>query len=649
MSKIKAIIFVALFSGFKLISDSSVDYEKLVSDTYSKDSLSLIWADGAGQLDIGYLNRSEGFYSRGTSYLSDSLFDQQSYFQNTSDLKFYVKQGDALRSRLVIRNKFRVAEPESIGKISDSSIKLADAPTEGTHSHYLGKLFFWIREAWVEAYLNDVFNLNCKTKHYFKFGLLPFSLGRGISLSDAYLVSPGVIGFYSNNVIDQYAFGMLLHGDLICPTIEYDLYFALLKNNMGSFKDVTAKTFERDFERFSPYRGFGSINFLFASRVIGTISNPLGCKGKARIEPYFMINSDPEQKIEFDADAASKLATLGLALEYEGEKYSWGVETAANFGHQIVRAWDRNEIKLVNKDGNAIFQYTKVLTGSNTGPKAIVNTANKAAVNDAPRGTVYNGLEIDSSGLYNAIDRFTQSYENSYKGVMFVVDFTAALRKNVKLSTAFAYASGDKNPNKDQFEFGDSEIDGDFQGFIPFMSNYSGRSVASAFFLGMGRIARPSNVASVGESKDAIANIESGFTNLILYGIGSDMLVDICSKKTRIRPNILFGWQANPTNKFDFVAKKSLEENADRYLGFEVNLFSEMELIKNLKGFLVSGIFFPGNHFRDIKGKPLTSDQADILKNNTTICGNDLFDKNSLPLLNNKKAFIINIGLEYSF
>lgn len=609
----------------------------------------MTWANGLGRLEIGYLNKSEAFYASNLAALSGSYYDQWLYFQDTSDLKFYVKHGDIIRSRMVIRNKFRVAEPESLGRVSDSTIKIADAGAEGNHGHYVGKLFFWIREAWFEVCLNKILNLDMQSKHYFKLGLFPFSVGRGISLGDAYLTSPGVVGFYSSNVIDQYAFGSLLHGELGHPNIEYDVYFALLRNMSGSFKDVTAKVFDKDFDRRSPYRGFGQMNFLFASRIIGTIKNPLCTPGVARIEPYVMINHDPEQKLEFDSDASSKLATVGLAWEYEGQKYSWGIEAAANFGHQHVRAWDRNEIKLVNRDSVASFEYTKVNQGNAPGAKkALVTDANKSAVASGTAGAAENGQEIGSSGLYNAVDRFNDAYNNKYKGAMIVADFTAAVRSNVKISTAVAYASGDQNPNRDQLAIGDSNIDGDYQGFIPFQSNYAGRTVVSAFFLGAGRIARPLNTTPSTSNKDRVAAVDSGFTNIVLYGFGSDMLVNIWSKKSRMRPNILFGWQATPSKKFDLTTKKDLDEEANKYLGFEMNIFSELEFTKNLKGFLVTGIFFPGTHFREIKGKPITSDQKELL-DKAPICGDDLFDRNNLPLLNNKKAFLLNIGLEYSF
>lgn len=618
-------------------------------DVYEASFPVITWSKGDGRLEIGMVNRTESFYARSLALLSDSYLDQVLYFQNTTDLKFYVTQGDWLRSRTVIRNKYKIGDPGSLGQTSESSFKIADATAEGNHSHFIGKLFFWIRENWAEIYLNKVLGLECDAKHYFKVGIFSFALGRGISLGDAYAVSPGIVGFYSSNVIDQYAFGGLLHGDVVRDFIEYDAYFSILRNYSGTFKDNNAKIYAQQLgNEATPWRGFGHINFLFASRLTATFKNPLGCGGVSKFEPYVMINHDPEQKIDFDADAESKLATLGMAVDYEGSLFEWGIETAANFGKQTVHAWDNNDVKLVNKNGVASFEYTKVFAGdpATGASKALVTSANKAIVAAGQKGALFNGTPINGSTLYNGLDRFTPRYTNEYQGVMFVADATVKIEKDVKLSTAFAFASGDVNPNKDFENIGESLVDGNYQGFIPFQSTYSGRTVASVFFLGSGKIVRPSLVTASPNGRDRFASADSGFTNLILYGVGSDIRKPLCGKKARFRPNILFGWQDFATEKFDVEKKIALKTPASKYLGFELNFFGEIELIKNLKAFLVTGIFFPGSHFKDVKGKPTSADTLENLNN--PVCG-DLFGKNSAPILADNKAFLLNVGLEYFF
>lgn len=649
------VIFSNIFAQSDVINSIN---ESIVLENLSKDFLcekifdqkspALIWSGGQGRLEIGFYNRVESFYADNTSYLSGSKYDQIFYAQNTTDIKFYVKQADALRSRLVIRNKFRAGEPESLGKTSDSFVKILDSE-EGSHSHYIGKLLFWVREGWFEATLNDLFCLKTRGKHYLKLGVFPFVLGRGISLGDAYAVSPGTIGFFSNNVIDQYAPGVLLYGDLVPDRLQYDFYFSILRNYAGSFKDVNAKVFKNEIGRAAtPWRGFGHINFVFAARLIGIIPDLLCSPSIIRIEPYGFFNNDPEMKVEFDSDASSKLATIGAAIDYEGEIFEWGIEMAANFGNQKLRPWDRNYPKEANRNGTQVVEYTKVYDSDSFSTKALVSNANKAIVASSAQGVAFNGKEIASSGLYNADDRFRAAKTNQLKGAMFVADASINWSKKVKLSSALQIASGDENPNKRPLDNTPESISDDiYSGFVPFQSIYSGKRVLSLFFLGSGRVARPLSVPPGGSSKYQLAGVESGFTNLLMLGFGADIESKIFSgRDARFRPNVIFGWQAYATKKYDIDTLSSLDEPADKYLGVEVNLFGEVELYRNLRMFLVTGFFLPGSHFDDIKGIPLNQDNLDALKN--PVCGS-IFDRNSPPVLSNKVAFLFNVGMIYNF
>ena len=629
----------------------NISYDQLCRKVFPEKGPIITWSGGLGKLEIGFMNRAETFYADSISLLSKSKYDQIFYFQNTSDLKFYVKQGDALRSRMVIRNKFRAGEPQSLGVTSESSVKILDIE-EGLHTHYVGKLFLWIKEAWFEITLNDLFCLQTKGKHFFKIGIFPFVLGRAISLGDAYAISPGVLDFFSNNLIDQYAPGMLLYGEVIDDRLEYDIYFSTLRNYSGSAREVNEKIYKNVVGRAEdPRRGFGKMNFVFAARAIGIIPNIIGCPGILRIEPYGFFNNDPEQKTEFANDAKSKLATIGLAMDYEGEVFEWGIECANNFGHQTLLPYDRNYMQEKRaSDGTQVVAYTKVLDGPPTdsaSTDALVSDANKITVDASPRGVAFNGKEIGNSGLYNAEDRFRAGKVNSFSGAMFVADASIQLRKNVKLSSAIQIASGDENPNKNALGVTPDAIDTQFSGFIPFQSIYSGKRVLSLFFLGTGRIARVLSSTPGRVVKSRLAVVESGFTNLMLIGFGADIDTNIMwCQKTRLRPNVLFGWQTHATNKFDIATMSGLDEPADKYLGVEINIFGETELIENLRMFLVGGFFFPGSHYNDVKGRPFTSDQLEALSN--PVCG-ELFGKNSPPILSNHRAFILNIGLIYNF
>src|SRR3990167_1975456 len=671
--KISLVLLSAIFADTSLIAgvvdegfpQCKVDFSSNINtqsilDNISRDYLcerifpdkspTIMWSGGLGRLEIGLYNRAETFYGISLTLLSKSQYDQILYFKNTTDLKFFVKQADVLRSRLVIRNVFRVGEPETLGSTSESFVKILDIE-EGVHRHYIGKLLFWIREGWFEATLNDIFCLKTPGKHYFKIGVFPFVLGRGIALGDAFAIAPGILGFYSNNVIDQFAPGMLFYGDIVPDRLEYDVYFSILRNYSGTYREVNEKIYANEIGRAdAPWRGFGHVNFVFATRFIGIIPNIVGCPGVLRIEPYAFLNYDPEQKVEFESDALTKLATLGAAFDYEGEQFEWGLEMEANFGHQTVFPWDRNKMEEANRNGTQVVQYTKVLDGppDDSGTEnALVSDANKVIVDASPQGTAFNGKEIDSSGLYDATDRFRAERIHTLNGAMFVADGSIIWSKRVKLSSALQIASGDDNPNKNPINDSTESVSDNYTGFIPFQSIYSGKRVLSLFFLGTGRISRPLDVSPARASKGRLASVDSGFTNLLLLGFGADIDANTYwCKNTRIRPNVLFGWQTHATKKYDINELDSLEEPADKYLGVEFNVFVESELYTNLRLFLVTGFFLPGSHYFDVKGKPFTKDQLSALQN--PVCG-ETFGFNSSPVLATNPAFLFNIGLIYNF
>jgi len=245
-------------------------------------------------------------------------------------------------------------------RLLESPVKIADAET-GSHKHFIGRQIWWVKEGWVEILLNKAIGFGGK-EQTLKLGVFPFELGRGIALGSAYAISPGLIGFFNSNIIDQYAPGALLHGTLYDSRIKlyYDLYVGVLENKSDSFETITQKVYSQEIgRRKDPFRGFGSINYILASKVDCVIDSICG-GDKLVIQPYGLYNRDPEQRVEFPSDASSKLITVGLYSDYVGKNFEFGFECAINFGHQCVKPWDRNQIQLENREGYIVETYTKV-------------------------------------------------------------------------------------------------------------------------------------------------------------------------------------------------------------------------------------------------------------------------------------------------
>jgi len=283
----------------------------------------------------------------------------------------------------------------------------------------------------------------------------------------------------------------------------------------------------------------------------------------------------------------------------------------------------------------------------------------QSIINLADRGGCFNGLKIgkiegfsDStcvpSGqdpanhdvLFNAKNRFRDPYSTIFKGYMFVAD--AALffmDQDVRLAATVGYASGDADPNFIQ-------KDGDFQGFIPLQSIYNGKRVKSAFYLGgHGKLRLPLDSPTTEERPYKFARRVAGMTNLGFVGTGINWKPHTWKKPFELNPNILAFWQPWPDRKFDALNKIFLKQQAHSFLGIEINVYAEKELLTDLKIYAVWAIFMPGRHFDDVRGKPLNASQWALLDR----LDRTGYNEDRIPNLGRDNAIIVNLGFDYKF
>jgi len=610
-----------------------------------------------GRFQVKY--KPESFFAKNFNLLnSNNPSDKVIFNRSTFDFNLYLGYGhefwdhDVTEFFGTLRHKVIWGNPETSSQTSRVAIKILDSVL-GAHQHADRKQFLWIRELWFRFDINNVFNINCEKNHTFTLGSFPFELGRGISLGAAYAVNPGNLGFYSDNTIDQYAYGFLFSGQVLNPDVTYDLYGAVLENFSDKLRNTAENIFGQAYgRRFNQERGFGKVDFLIAGRLRWMPLHESDCS--VIIEPYILYNNVPEQRVEFKGDASAQLGTIGLAGEFVSGPLEWGFDTSVNLGSQKVKGWDRNEITL-NSDsatGNVTEVNSQVVTEdpnvNPNAPKAPKTSANQAIINRSAQDQSQNGRRIVAGvDLWNSLVRFRDPYRNAFKGAMFVADWAwNYCGGDVKLGGTIGIARGDENPNKDLNDVNDSNVDGDYKGFIGLQEIYSGKRVRSAFLLGgAGRIPRPLTTPA-NDTLDTIPETVSGFSNLIFVGGSLTFQPSAWDRYVNIMPNILAYWQAHHTKKFDVMTKMTVpDEFASRYLGLEMNIFADIELLKDFKFFVVSSVFVPGGHFRDIKGKPLNRAQQKIL-DRFDVTG---IDTDLLPLLGDDTAFTINLGLEARF
>lgn len=604
--------------------------------------------------------RPEMFFGKNITFLNNNEVDDKVWYaRHTIDAKINILYGAKSYGKNVaeclmgLRNQAVWGNPASIASTTDAEVKTLDA-VNGPHSHDIPRLVPWFRELWLRLDLVQVLGLCIKNKHDLTFGLFSFELGRGISLGNAFAVGPGVLGFYTDFNVNQFAPGALMHGELVKDVLFYDLYAAILNNKSSKLADTGARILGQEYgKRDRPARGFGKINYLIAAR-LNWYAFASECFGTLRFEPYGLFNNDPEQKVEFPADASSRLGTIGLASEYIHDRFEFGFDCAFNLGQQRVKGWDRNIIELaIDADNNCIKQVNSQVVDQN-GVKVAHNPTSpngkkiQTAINTTFQNESQNGKKFGTVGttdLVNTNRRFSDGYTNKFHGWMFVTDAGVWLyKKDLQFAVTAGIASGDDNPNIDN-------RDGTFDGFISLQELYSGKRVKSAFVLGgAGKIKRPLSVPDPDEvqAPSPFASTISGFTNLVFTGGSLLWTPREYKKEFSLNTNVLAYWQEHPTNKYDALQRKEIEEKASTFLGTELNLFFHYFILKDVKLFFVGSIFIPGAHYTQVKGLPLDKNQDRALV--------ELLDRldrtgtlDPIPNLSDNTAYTFNLGLDFRF
>jgi hypothetical protein len=608
--------------------------------------------------------KPESFYGLNTNFLNRNELDKVFFARHIFDTDFWVRYGkrifgfETINMKFTLRNRANWGNTNANGSTTETSIKL-DESTFGAHRHIDTRLKMTLRELWMSFDLGSTLGLTFRHNHTFKLGIFPFKLGRGISLGEAYAVGPSYLGFYSEAVIDQFAPGAEIYGDLIPDVLTYDFYVSIVENLATSLAEVAAKTQGQEYgRRLCPERGFGVINFITAGRFFWTAFN--NEIGTCVIEPYILYNNAPEQKVEFLGDSNSKLATVGFSTDFKNERVEFGFEWATNMGRQKVKGWDRNLIQITNSNAalveinNHAANQNKAKipydTSSSAGKEAqkIILTADQDEANNGSLiGQVADGFGglTGPVDIYNGKNRFRNPYNNTYEGWMFITDGAVWLHnRDIRLSAMAGVASGDDNPNF-------ITKDGNYKGFIGLQEIYTGDRVLSSFLLGgAGKVKRflgvpYVNSIEVGPSDAPVPTTISGFNNIVVVGSGMKWEPKNAGRRFKVHPNVLAYWLENPTRKFDLKSRVDSAERASTYLGTEVNTFSEFWYNDALKFFFIWSVFVPGGHYTDLKGKPTNKDQVKAL---------EAFIKSGQPIeripnISDDLAFTLNLGLEFKF
>lgn len=603
-------------------------------------------------IDLGGKLNTESFFSNNMTFFNASINEDSIFFiRTTFDFYSTFTQGDYDQPRLIFydtfRFRFKWGTPAEI-KSEDSSLTLSTTtiPVKGTATN---KHLLWMRESWLKIMLGSLGEHN----NYVQVGLIPYQVGRGISLGTAYNTT-GYLGFNPGSSIDQYAPAVLFSFNPIPKRFNVDFYAALTENKQTSLSENAALIHAHELNACAK-RGTGRQSVLVAMR--SEIAAYKKDQENVTFEPYIIHLHAPDQPLEFPYDVDAFISTAGMSIEGAGNRYSWGIEGATNFGSFYIRPWDRNYTTIAKDDttGSLFEQFTKVYTqdpATTLKPTPAKNTKNIATfLEGSPHNRSENGKYIgtvDATPLYNAFDRFRPEQQRFLSGYFFVADVIYEfIPKAFNAAIGIGYASGYIDHQCDTNVIPSDELmNGLFPAFIPLQSVYSGKRLRHLVLFNEGvprfNVKLP-NADLSGKNVTAVqtTDIVNEMTNIAFIGTRFDWRVQAWKKSAvNIAQNIVCYW-APETADYTIPDDSDVAvddvpiglrviatEHSSNFIGTEFTTEFSAMLYEKIKISGYFGVIFPGPHYKDMAGT--------IIKKHNVPTGCDL-------------GYVGNIGAAYFF
>lgn len=580
----------------------------------------------------GKLN-NETFFANNMTFLNASVANDSTFFiRTTFDFRSIFSQGIYETPRIVfcdtLRFRFKWGSVTDT-KSESSSITVAntkfDVKGTSTNKHLL-----WMRESWLKLRLGTIDDRN----NYVQIGLIPYQVGRGISLGAAY-DSQGFLGFAPGSSIDQYAPAVLFSFNPLPKRFLVDFYFSLVENKQTSINENLEIIRLGELDNACAKRGIGRQAYLLALRSEISLVNT--ATEKLSFEPYIVHQHAPDQALEFSNDVDSFLSTAGAAIEGQARKINWGFEAACNFGELMVKPWDRNKSQIVkNSDGTLIEQYTKVYTQD---PSLIVNPAkatNTTAITTllagSPKDRSENGKLVGTIAgspaidIYNAFDRFRPEQRRIASGYFFVGDATYdCIPKVFNCSLGVGYASGFIDLQRDTNEMTPEELMNEpFTAFLPLQSVYNGKRLRHLVLFNQGiprfGVKLP-NDTLYGRNVTAILQPDgvNEMSNIAFIGTNFDWNVQALKKYgVNISQNVIAYWSPDTAHVATSQVTKVLSppsgnqkneviiftstQPSDNFIGTEFTTVFSALFYEKIKIAGYFGVLFPGQHYKDMAG-----------------------------------------------
>lgn len=550
----------------------------------------------------------EGYASAAIFTLNDSVpYDNIWFLRTTFDFTIDGAWGNGENKRIHFYDTMRFrflwgnsAETRAHNSTVGVSNIILSVPGRSTNKHVV-----WTKEGWLKFFLDQ----NC-TKNFMQIGLIPYEVGRGISLGSAYDVS-GYLGFQADFSIDQFAPGIVFHFTPVEEKYSTDIYFALLKNRQNTLSETLEPVYLSATAK-PITRGIGNQSYVIVweHKIFNAFSTNM------TIEPYIIHCHAPDQMVEFPSDSSVFLTTMGFAVDGKQERWNWGFEGAFNFGDMNLKFWDKNGIDYVkNDDGYVFTQFTKIYDQDQKDADAklvYATETNTQYVQGSALSVSMNGKQIGPN-LYNAYNRFRPAQKLKLEGYYFLGDIEVeVIPKRLTVAWGAGYGSGTEHFYQDLNEVSQHEcMNQNIGGFVPLQSEYVGKRIRHVVMFHQGVPRFDEVILNPKPITNLVKNIESrtiqDLTNIIFTGTRLNWHATSLEKyKTALSANCIAYWAPVVTEHILLDEKKHIVPS--NFLGteFSFELYAVLWDKITCQGY--GGVLFPGGYYKDNKGFVLTED-----------------------------------------
>ena len=540
-------------------------------------------------LTLGGRLKEDYFFYQRVRTLSDKFFDQNDFFRHKLQLDFKMDQGakkngtPTTEAGIRLTNYVIWQQNHYYTPFSRENVRSLDLDSVITANNVGSKTLMpiiYVEDAWFKLNIDTFCHTLNKNPTFFKIGFFEYEVGRGISLgyhndmAVEYLGWPGQSNFTR---YPQMPPGMLLHSNILSD-LSLELYFMKWHENDANLNDVTAPTRAQRLGSSRTERGSNKDRNSWVLKFQYTPPDKL--LEDVYFEPYWIYTKAPDQVLEFDADASSRLHTFGAMLEFKKNNFDVNVEVAGQSGEQNVYGIDRN-VKMLSKDNSSgmvreVFSHIVIppapelnipnnlgrrkvpvknegqFSYENYDPQKdlsfIVNSDQNRNVNQQGKPIIGGGwnqgnksVQIYNSDLFGNA-RFRKPYKLDLNGFMAIADIGYTFDNYpFRVAGTAGHISGDNYPYNE-------EVDKTYHGFIPQRSRYKGLDVRSTLIFDRLVIPRPLNITY--RTMYAFNNLKD-VSNLEFLGVGGTWYPFKKRTKGTLTANCIFFWEDANLYKWD--------------------------------------------------------------------------------------------------